>query len=465
LQAAAGTALLIDFGSTFTKVRLVDVSTGDLLGTAQAPSTPDTNIVEGLTAARAALGSRVGDRPDLIRACSSAAGGLRMVAVGLVPSLTAEAARRAVLGAGARLIQSYAGQLTRAEIAEIAESAPDILLLAGGIDGGDRRVVLGNADLLAAARLDCHVVMAGNRNAADDVQEAFAAVGQPVSVCENVLPELDRLNVEPAREAIRDVFMARIVHAKGLDEATELVGNVVMPTPMAVLKGAELIARSVDGQDGIGDLLLVDVGGATTDVHSVGSGAPTREGVLVRGLPEPHAKRTVEGDLGIRANAPAIVAHIERDGSLSQHVTPQIRAELGPWASMLASPVGVHSVDQSRPELDATLAWAATRIATRRHAGVLADVATTRGVVQLQTGKDLTRFAVIGTGGVFAHVGGVEAVLSAAGLDHSHPELLLPDSTRCFVDRSYCFAAAGLLADIAPAAAHRLLMSSLEEVG
>ena len=46
----------------------------------------------------------------------------------------------------------------------------------------------------------------------------------------------------------------------------------------------------------------VDIGGATTDVHSIASGEPCRAGVIPQGLPEPRVKRTVEGDLGMRHN-------------------------------------------------------------------------------------------------------------------------------------------------------------------
>ncbi len=149
----------------------------------------------------------------------------------------------------------------------------------------------------------------------------------------NVLPSLGRLEVAPAQEAIRQVFLERIVHRKGLHGALAHLDGIVLPTPAAVLHAAALLRESPawpqaflgeawpqvlleDGPpaDGAapaglaglaGDLVIVDVGGATTDVHSAGDGTPSRPEVYLQGLPEPRLKRTVEGDLGLRVSAPS----------------------------------------------------------------------------------------------------------------------------------------------------------------
>jgi len=115
------------------------------------------------------------------------------------------------------------------------------------------------------------------------------------------------LSFKQVTPAIRDVFMERIVTAKGIDRASARIDRVLMPTPAAVLEAARLLAVGVEGREGLGPLVIVDPGGATTDVHSIGSGEPATPGVIRHGLPEPHAKRTVEGDLGMRHNEGAIV--------------------------------------------------------------------------------------------------------------------------------------------------------------
>ncbi len=95
--------LLIDFGSTYTKVTAVDLAAERLLGTASSYTTVETDINEGLAKALEDLAEKIGPMDfDQRYACSSAAGGLKMISCGLVPELTAEAARMASLGAGQR---------------------------------------------------------------------------------------------------------------------------------------------------------------------------------------------------------------------------------------------------------------------------------------------------------------------------------------------------------------------------
>ena len=294
-------ALLIDFGSTYTKLRAIDLNAGTILGAGQGPSTVTSDVNAGLDAALADLENQLGELPDFKHrlASSSAAGGLAMITVGLVKELTAEAARLAALGAGAKLIGAHAYKLTDKDARGIAAQKPDILLLAGGTDGGNEETIRWNADRLAAAGLTCPVIVAGNRVAAEDVAATLGDAGIDARIAGNVMPAFNVLDVEPARAAIREVFIERIVHAKGIDKAETRFDAVLMPTPAAVMDGARLLADGSGSYPGWGDLVVVDVGGATTDVHSISSGVPADGGVVQYGLPEPYAKRTVEGDLGL----------------------------------------------------------------------------------------------------------------------------------------------------------------------
>jgi uncharacterized protein (TIGR01319 family) len=134
-------ALLIDFGSTYTKLRAVDLDGGRMVGSGQGPSTVSTDVTLGMDAALADLERRLGSLPAFRHrlASSSAAGGLRMVTVGLVKELTAEAARRAALGAGAKLVGAFAYRLTRGDIARIVDLAPDICSSAAARMAATRR--------------------------------------------------------------------------------------------------------------------------------------------------------------------------------------------------------------------------------------------------------------------------------------------------------------------------------------
>ena len=313
-------AILIDFGSTFTKVTAVDLTQAQVVGRSQSPSTVSTDVREGLLRALTLLHERYAlfdERPKTLSilsgktvlASSSAAGGLRIVVVGNVPGLTVEAANQAALGAGAKIVGSTAFKLNADKIAQMAGLSPDMILLTGGVDGGDGDTILHNARLLARAPLAVPIVVAGNRAVADEVVAVLMQAGKEVRVVDNVMPRSGTLAVEAAREAIREIFMARITQAKGLDGLAGMV-PVVLPTPMAVLQGVRIGADGAADEKGWGDMLVVDVGGATTDVHSIGYGQPQGENVIDQGLAESYAKRTVEGDLGIRFNAATIVGRV-----------------------------------------------------------------------------------------------------------------------------------------------------------
>lgn len=453
-------ALLIDFGSTYTKLRAVDLGRRRILGSGQGPSTVATDITVGMKAALADLERRLGRLPDFKYrlASSSAAGGLRMVTVGLVRELTAEAARQAALGAGAKLAGTFAYRLTAADVNRIVALAPDILLLAGGTDGGNSEVILHNAGMLGQSALGCPIVLAGNRAAADEARVLLA--GKAVIPTENVMPEFNLLNIEPARSVIRQVFIERIVHAKGIDRAQSLFDQVLMPTPAAVMEGAKLLADGSGGKKGLGPLLAIDPGGATTDVHSVGSGEPCNPGVIVRGLPEPRVKRTVEGDLGVRHNASAVVEAagleaVAQDSGLAPGSVTALIGDLGRDVERLPETA------QERA-LDLALARVAVRLAVRRHAGTIETVYTVTGPVTVQHGKDLSAVTtVIGTGGPLVHSPEPRKILETALANSAEPFSLRPHRPRLMLDREYVLYACGLLAAVDADAAFDLALKHI----
>ncbi len=454
-------ALLVDFGSTYTKLRAVSVEDARVIGTAQAPSTVDSDVTVGLQAGLALLQQRVGrvERWRWRLATSSAAGGLRMVTVGLVRELTAEAARQAALGAGAKLVGSHAGRLTRADVQALLQSPPDVLLLCGGTDGGNRDTIVHNAQALARAGLACPIVVAGNREAADEVRDAL-----PEAVlADNVMPELNVLSIESARSVIREVFMQRIVHAKGIDRAGEFLDDVLMPTPAAVLEAAQLLAQGSEGRTGLGPLLLVDPGGATTDVHSIGEGEPSLPGLVRLGLPEPHAKRTVEGDLGMRHNAQSIVEAVGEAAFCAESgLAPAVVHSL---LEGVAADVGRLPEGDAEQAFDLALGRCAIRLAVRRHAGTTETVYTAHGPAQVLRGKDLGGVrTVIGTGGVLVAAPRPDRLLQAALADPARPHELMPRRARLLIDRDYALFGAGLLAGVAPQCAFDLALSSLQEI-
>ncbi len=442
--------LLIDFGSTYTKVTAVDRDAAAVIGTAQSYTTVEDDISIGLENALHALKKEAGVREFSERyACSSAAGGLRMIASGLVPSLTSEAAKRAALGAGAKVIKTYAYELTDEDTDEITGLKPDILLLCGGTDGGNRDCVIHNAKMIARMDYTCPVVFAGNRAARKACQAALE--GREVIACENVMAEFNHLNVEPCQAVIRELFLKRIIQAKGLSRAASLISGILMPTPAAALT-----ALTVLSQD-LGELMAVDLGGATTDVYSITQGLPTRPATVLRGLPEPFAKRTVEGDIGMRYSASGVsdAMGMEALAEASGRDAARVRA----WFDKIRIDPGVLPVSKDEEDVDFALASLAIELGLSRHAGTIEQVYTPMGVAFQQTGKDLTGVkTLLLTGGALNHSSRAGEMAARAMATTRYSASLMPRDAHPVIDRRYILSAMGILSQNHPRLARDIMM-------
>jgi len=473
-------AILIDFGSTFTKVTAVDLAKAEVIGRSQAPSTVLTDVREGLLqglrylhASHALFNAVPKDLSVLdgkvVLASSSAAGGLRIVVVGNVPGLTVEAANQAALGAGAKIVGSSSFKLTDAKIKEVEGLKPDMILLTGGVDGGDADTILHNARSLAGTNLAMPIVVGGNRAAIDQVVGILKQAGKEVRVVDNVMPKAGMLAVESAREAIRELFMERITHAKGLDALLGIV-PVVLPTPMAVIQGVRLGADGTADVKGWGDMLLVDVGGATTDVHSIGYGHPAGENVIAQGLAEPYAKRTVEGDLGIRFNAATIVARVGLDKLTEdlRHDFPSSAVErelLGAYIDQIGQDTGSVPQEPWHLAADAVLARTAVDLAVDRHVGRRERIVAREGETWVHSGKDMRdTHTLIGTGGVFVHNAHAAYILTQRPSGDDRVQALRPRDPKKFLDASYQLYAVGLLSESRPDVALKLFQRYVTEV-
>ena len=295
--------LATDCGSTTTKAILIERK-GDeyrLIVRGEAPTTVESPFedvtkgvlnavreVEELAGRKILMGETImtpakdGEGVDLYVSTSSAGGGLQMMVFGVVKTMTAESAQRAALGAGAivmDVIASNDGRLPYQKIKRIRQLRPDMILLSGGIDGGTTAHVAELAELLSAAdpkaRLGAGyllpVIYAGNKDAREIVRERLERKTALV-ITDNLRPVLERENLGPARTQIHDLFMEHVMaHAPGYKKLMEWTLVPIMPTPAAVGRIIETIARE-EGIQAIG----VDIGGATTDVFSVFQGVFNR---------------------------------------------------------------------------------------------------------------------------------------------------------------------------------------------
>ncbi|QNN51640.1 glutamate mutase L [Nocardioides mesophilus] len=454
----------VDFGSTFTKAALVDVSVGRLLATADHRTTIDTDVLDGWEACRSTLVAadpRAADAPVL--ACSSAGGGLRIAVVGNEELVTAEAGRRVALSSGGRVVHVTHGGLARADLPALRESRPDVVLLVGGTDGGNAEVLLAAATTLARARWRRPVVVAGNVEVQDVVAGLLEGAGTPYVVADNVVPKIGVLAPESARAAIREMFLRHVIGGKHLSKRADFTAMVRGATPDVVLTAVELLARGLpsgteaERRPGAGDVVVVDVGGATTDVHSVVELDPEEAGLSREVVAEVPVTRTVEGDLGMRWSAVTTVT----EGIAAGWVGEELEAAA---AHRQHDPAFVPTDDDER-RVDRDLAAVAVGIALRRHAGRSQVVFGPGGRVVERTGKDLREVDVlVGSGGVLRHdTGGPDGGAATVLLRHLRDgaDWQLPEHPRAVIDQHYVLAPAGLLAAEHPEAAYRLVRTLL----
>ncbi len=139
-----------------------------------------------------------------------------MAAIGLVEELTVEAAKRACYGAGGKVDLVFSHYITKAEVEKIKDKKIDIVLLAGGIDGGNSDCVIHNANMLGKGNIKVPIVYAGNKSCQDDIKEIFDKYELDGYICDNIMPQLNVLNIESAKDAIRKIFLNNIIVAKGI---------------------------------------------------------------------------------------------------------------------------------------------------------------------------------------------------------------------------------------------------------
>jgi uncharacterized protein (TIGR01319 family) len=293
-----------DCGSTTTKAILIE-KVGDTYRQTyrgEAPTTveaPFEDVTRGVLNAIAEIeelsGRKILDGDQIITPCrddktgvdiyistSSAGGGLQMMVTGVVQNMTGESAQRAALGAGAIVIDVLAandGRLPHEKIERIRSMRPDMILMAGGTDGGAVNHVVEMAEYVAAAEprprfgvtYKLPLIYAGNKEAQPQVRKILEEKSALV-VTDNIRPVLERENLAPARNKIHDLFLEHVMQqAPGYKKLMEMAGAPIMPTPAAV----GLIMEAIAKREHL-NLIGVDIGGATTDVFSVFDGVFNR---------------------------------------------------------------------------------------------------------------------------------------------------------------------------------------------
>ncbi|WP_423364432.1 GlmL-related ornithine degradation protein [Mycoplasma sp. P36-A1] len=449
--------LVAEIGSTTTLVSAFDNLDSDnpvFIGQGQYKTTVDEDDVTiGLNKAIEDLKYNIKvdtlEYNDLL-ATSSAAGGLKMSVHGLVYDMTAKAAKEAALGAGSNIKMITAGELTPLDIIRLQETPINIILIAGGVDYGEKKTALNNTQKILELDLDIPIIYCGNIQNHDDIRFLAKHYGKEdlVTITENVYPQIDQLNVEPVRKIIHDTFEKHITKAKGMAHIRESVKDHIIPTPGAVMEAAKIL------KEDIGDLVVIDVGGATTDVHSVTIGSEDIQRILIN--PEPEAKRTVEGDLGLYVNAQNIFENMNHK-QMAQTLDISMETLYDLYEN-------IKPIPETELELKFTrlLCEYATEVSLQRHAGDFKNLYTISGQKKMAEGKDLTnvKFVVL-TGGALTKLPDTPQLVEEIMERNSAFKLLPRTGITILKDTDYILANAGIISRINKKAALNLMRRSL----
>lgn len=372
-------------------------------------------------------------------ATSSAAGGLKITVHGLMEQMTVKAAKEAALGAGGIIKMVTSGKMRKIDLKRIHDINPNMIMIAGGTDYGERETAIYNAELISAEKFDKPIVYCGNIENREEIKEIFQ--GQELYIIDNVYPRVDELNVEPARKIIQEAFERNIVKAPGMNKIKDMVNGSIMPTPGAVMESSKIL------YDIVGDLVVLDVGGATTDVHSVTDGSTIVLDMLVS--PEPKAKRTVEGDIGVFVNSKNVIDLLDiRDlGELKkEYIADHIK------------PIPTEEEDINASCL---LTRKALEVAVDRHVGTIKrKYGGESGFVAY--GKDLSQVKyIIGTGGALTRLPEGEKNLLSIRFLKDDVTMLPRKGAKALIDKDYIMASAGVLSKENKKVAEALLKQSL----
>jgi len=306
--------------------------------------------------------------------------------------------------------------------------------------------------LIANARLNIPVIYAGNIQNHHLVRQLFEEANQSsyLYITKNVYPKIDTLDVEEARKIIQSVFEKHIIHAPGMEKIRSVISSDIIPTPGAVMESLQLLQKE------LGNAMAFDIGGATTDVHSVSDNSKDVEKILI--APEPFAKRTVEGDLGVYVNKNNLIELLgERKIKNELHLSDEEYKKLLEYYRPIPQAEQV--------PLTLLLSKVALETSLKRHVGRYVHLYGPLGKNTYAEGKDCTNVGVIiGTGGVFSRLPGGDALLKETMIK-KEPDLLKPkNDVLIYVDSDYCMAACGVLSKKYPQASLTIMKNSLKKV-
>ncbi len=287
--------LITDIGSTTTKGLLLREISGrfEFVEQYETPTTvekPDEDVRVGLRTLVGEIEKRTGTSLGLdgnrigtpYLTTSSAGGGLQILVFGLSSVETGTVAEMTAYGAGGVVLKTFTvddriSPVNKMRIMQ--ELHPDMILMAGGIDGGAIAPIVELAEILSLAKPTpkfrvgekIPLVFCGNIEARSFVENLLAENFE-VHTVDNVRPDMDTLNTEPAKQEIHRLFMDNVMErAPGYSDLKAIVARDILPTPAGVER---ILTKFAEKRER--NIAMVDIGGATTDIFTVIKGVHSR---------------------------------------------------------------------------------------------------------------------------------------------------------------------------------------------
>ena len=294
-----GSILLADCGTVMTKVVLLDRAAGQyrFVARGEAPTTaeyPWSDVAEGIRHAVEQIQKVTGrdffdatgnlispeldhQGVDVFAATVSASQPLRVVPGGLVRDLSVVSAERAAAGTYSLVKAILAGDGLSDEerVCTIRNVAPDVICIAGGIEGGATTPVL---ELVDAAALACSLIepelrprllYAGNSHLRRQVVDIVGERAE-LRVADNVRPTLMEENLLSAQAELDALYLQeKMQRLPGIDTVSGWSSTPLTPTARAFGRLVQYLWHLGDPSRGV---LGVDVGGANTTVAAIFDG-------------------------------------------------------------------------------------------------------------------------------------------------------------------------------------------------
>jgi hypothetical protein len=298
----ADSVLAIEIGTVSTRVILFDVVEGHyrFLGQGSVPTTagaPFNDVSVGVKEALDQLhditgrvifnaeGQLVipsqpnGSGVDACVATVSVGPPLKVVAIGLLEDISTESAKNLASTTYARVVEAMSLNDRRGTVARldtILQMHPDLIVVAGGIEGGAKGSVL---DLLEAVGLACYlmpkeqrpeVLYAGNSELVKDVQASLGTLAN-LHIAPNVRQSYESEQLTPSQPALAQIFrLVRSRQIRGIQEVDLWTGNHLMPAATAFGRTIRYISKEyAHTHKGV---LGVDIGASATIIASAFSG-------------------------------------------------------------------------------------------------------------------------------------------------------------------------------------------------